>query len=174
MLTGDFSGLVDYAIANSNGKCGTTYADSPQTTNCGWLNGPFQIDPSTGKPNQLVGGAASLDKAAVQFATDGLPGNQVAASGTSPTLSTTPNLRGDMYYPSAAVANTSTDQYTSRVDYDLSSSQRLTVRSFIDKFVAPATDIPGNVLSVLPLNSWNYTLARTCGISTRSCSIPGR
>ncbi len=60
-------------------------------------------------------------------------------------------------YGSANLANTDISEYTSRVDYDLSKSQRLSVRSFIDKFVQPAGDTPGNVLSVLNLNTWNQT-----------------
>jgi hypothetical protein len=61
-----------------------------------------------------------------------------------------------MFYASAGQRN-NVDEYTSRVDYDLSKSQRLTVRSFVDEFVQPSGDIPGNVLSVLNLNNWSQT-----------------
>src|SRR5208337_3997124 len=44
MLNGDFSGLITYAQAHAkNNACGTTFTDGPQTTNCGWLNGPFAV-----------------------------------------------------------------------------------------------------------------------------------
>ena len=67
------------------------------------------------------------------------------------------NLIGQMLYASANLGNTLRTSTPRRVDYDLSKSQRLTVRSFIDKFVQPAGDTPGNVLSVLNLNTWNQT-----------------
>jgi hypothetical protein len=150
MLAGDFSGLVDYAVAHSS-SCGTGYT-GPQTTTCGWLNGPFQF--ANGKPNQLIG---SLDPVAVQFTNDGLPGHAAAASGTASPTSGAQNLAGQMLYGSANLANSTYNEYTSRADYDLNKSQRVTVRSFIDKFIQPAGDTPGNVLSVLNLNSWNQT-----------------
>ncbi|MDR3774849.1 MAG: carboxypeptidase-like regulatory domain-containing protein [Terracidiphilus sp.] len=150
MLTGDFSGLVDYAEAH-NSACGSGYT-GPQTLNCGWLNGPFQV--ANGKPNQLVG---VLDPVAVQVTNDGLPGHSATASGTAAPTSGAQNLAGQMLYASAALANSKFNEYTGRVDYDLSKSQRLTVRSFVDKFVQPSGDTPGNVLSVLNLNTWNQT-----------------
>lgn len=153
MLAGDFSGLVDYAQAHSS-SCGTDYA-GPQTLDCGWLNGPFEI--VDGKPNQLIGGASSLDPVAVQITNDGLPGHSASASGTSAPTSGAQNLAGQMLYASANLANTKVNEYTARVDYDLTKSQRITVRSFIDKFVQPAGDTPGNVLSVLNLNNWSQT-----------------
>ena len=87
MLTGDFSGLVDYAEAH-NSACGSGYT-GPQTLNCGWLNGPFQV--ANGKPNQLVGG---LDPVAVQVTNDGLPGHSATASGTAAPTSGAQNLAG--------------------------------------------------------------------------------
>jgi len=156
MLNGDFSGLIDYAQAH-NSNCGSGYSvpASEQTTNCGWLNGPFQA--VNGIPNQLIGGAAALDQAAVQFTNDGLPGHTTPASGTAAPTSGAQNLAGDMLYGSANLKNTDKNEYTSRVDYDLTKSQRVTVRSFVDHFVQPAGDTPGNVLSVLNLNTWNQT-----------------
>ena len=153
MLAGDFSGLITYAQAH-NSNCGSGYnvPASKQTTGCGWLNGPFQT--VNGIPNQIIGG---LDPVALQITNDGLPGHATAASGTASPNSTAQNLAGQMFYGSANLANQTYNEYTSRVDYDLSKSQRLTVRSFIDKFVQPAGDTPGNVLSVLNLNTWNQT-----------------
>ena len=152
MMNGDFSGLVDYAIAHaSNGSCGTSYADSPQTPSCGWLNGPFQVDATSGKPNQLVG---SLDSVAVAMTNDGLPGHATPASGTGNPSLTTQNLAGQMYYNAAALRD-NYDEYTGRLDYDLSKTQRVTLRSFVDKFTQPSGAVPGNVLSVLNLQTWN-------------------
>jgi hypothetical protein len=156
MMSGDFSGLIDYAQAH-NSNCGSGYGVAPaqQTTNCGWLNGPFQT--VNGKPNQVIGGAAALDPVAVQFTNDGLPGHSGPASGTSNPTSGAQNLAGQLLYGSAALANQTYDEYTSRIDYDLSKSQRVSLRSFVDKYVQPAGDTPGNVLSVLNLNNWNQT-----------------
>jgi len=156
MLNGDFSGLIDYAQAHSS-NCGSGYGvpASEQTTGCGWLNGPFQT--IKGIPNQLIGGAASLDPVATQFTNLGLPGHAAPASGTASPTSTAQNLAGDMFYASANLGNQTYNEYTARVDYDLSKSQRLTVRSYIDKYIQPAGDTPGNVLSVLNLNTWNQT-----------------
>ncbi len=154
MLNGDFSGLIVYAQAHNPSGCGTGYAvpASEQTTGCGWLNGPFAT--VNGVPNQVVG---KLDPVAVQVTKDGLPGHSALASGTAAPTSGAQNLIGQMLYGSANLANTDISEYTSRVDYDLSKSQRVSVRSFIDKFVQPAGDTPGDVLSVLNLNTWNQT-----------------
>jgi len=149
MLNGDFSGLVDYAVAN-NSQCGPGYS-GPRTLSCGWLNGPFQF--ANGKPNQLIG---SLDPVAVQITNDGLPGHTSPAIGTAAPSGPGQNLAGQMFYSSAGIKNI-LDEYTGRVDYDLSKSQRLTVRSYIDKFTQPSGDVPGNVLSVLNLTNWSET-----------------
>ena len=158
MLSGDFSGLVTYDQANNPGKCGAVGTQVPagQLLNCGVLNGPFTTKVTNGvySYNQLVG---SLDPVAVQVTNDGLPGHTAPASGTSPSTSAAQNLIGNMDYASANLANQTFNQYTARVDYDLSKSQRLTVRSFVDKWIQPAGDTPGNVLSVLNLNTWNQT-----------------
>jgi hypothetical protein len=157
MMNGDFSGLIDYQQAH-NSNCGSGYGVAPslQTTNCGWLNGPFVT--INGVPNQVDTDAGfSLDKVATQFTNDGLPGHTAAASGTGSPTSAAQNLKGDMLYASAAVANQTYNEYTGRVDYDLSKSQRLTLRSFIDKYIAPAGDTPGNVLSVINMQNWGQT-----------------
>ena len=156
MLNGDFSGLINYAQAH-NSNCGSGYSVSPalQTTNCGWLNGPFTT--INGIPNQLIGGAASLDPVAVQITNDGLPGHVAPASGTANPTSTAQNLAGGMLYASANLGTSKFNEYTSKVDYDLSKSQRLTVRSFVDHFVQPSGSTPGNILSVLNLTNWTET-----------------
>ena len=156
MMNGDFSGLITYAQANSS-NCGSGFSvpASEQTTNCGWLNGPFHT--VNGVPNQVIGGASALDPVAVQFTKDGLPGATAAAAGTAPPTSAAQNLAGGMLYASANLANSKFNEYTAKVDYDLTKSQRLTLRSFVDKFVQPAGDTPGDVLSVINLSNWNQT-----------------
>jgi hypothetical protein len=155
MLNGDFSGLITYAQAH-NSNCGSGFgAGAVQSTNCGWLNGPFTT--INGIPNQLIGGSAALDPVAVQVTNDGLPGHAAPASGTAAPTSAAQNLAGGMLYASAALKNSTFNEYTAKVDYDLTKTQRLTLRSFVDKFVQPAGDTPGNVLSVLNLNTWNQT-----------------
>ena len=156
MMNGDFSGLIDYAQAHSS-NCGSGYnvPTSEQTTGCGWLNGPFHA--VNGIPNQLIGGATNLDAVSVQVTNDGLPGHATAGAGTASPTSTAQNLAGQMFYPSANLGNQTYNEYTSRVDYDVTKNQRITVRSFVDKYVQPAGDTPGNVLSVLNLNTWNQT-----------------
>jgi hypothetical protein len=151
MLNGDFSGLATYDDA-TNSNCTNPASNVYHTTSCGWLNGPFQV--VDGVPNQLVG---SLDPIAVQVTNDGLPGHTSPASGTAPATSGAQNLAGNMLYASAPLKNSTYDEYTGRVDYDITKNQRITVRSFIDEFVQPAGDTPGNVLSVLNLNSWQQT-----------------
>ena len=156
MLGGDFSGLITYAQAhNSNCGSGFAVAAALQTTNCGWLNGPFQT--VNGVPNQVIGGAAGLDPVAVQFTNDGLPGHTAPGVGTAAATSGAQNLIGQMFYSSAPLKNTDIKEYTSRVDYDLTKTQRISVRSYVDEFVQPSGDTPGNVLSVLNLNTWNET-----------------
>jgi len=158
MMNGDFSGLVTYQQANHPGTCGAVGTQVPagKLLSCGVLNGPFTTKLTGGvyTYNQLAG---SLDPVAVQVTNDGLPGHTAPASGTVPSTSAAQNLQGNMDYASANLANQTFNQYTARVDYDLSKSQRLTVRSFVDKWIQPAGDTPGNVLSVLNLNTWNQT-----------------
>ena len=152
MLNGDFSGLAAYADAN-NSKCTDPSSNVYHTTSCGWLYGPFQVA-ADGTPNHLIGGASALDPVSVQVTNDGLPGHDNPATGTGGTPTTGQNLNGQMYYNSAAIKD-NYDEYTSRVDYDVSKNQRLTLRSFVDKLVQPSGDVPGNILSVLNLTNWN-------------------
>ncbi|MGD0735369.1 MAG: carboxypeptidase regulatory-like domain-containing protein [Terracidiphilus sp.] len=129
MLTGDFSGL----------------ASTPGVTN---LTGPFHT--VNGMANQLDTTIAKLDTAAVQIANDGLPKKPQGL----PTA-TTQAADGEMYYTSAAVSQ-SFNEFTGRLDYDLSPTQRLTLRSFTNSMTEPSGDTPGNVLSVLNLANWSY------------------
>jgi hypothetical protein len=105
------------------------------------LQGPFHT--VAGKANQLDTTIAHLDAAAVQIAKDGLP------------TSSTQAANGEMYYTSAAVSQ-SFNEFTGKIDYDISPSQRLTLRSLTNTMTEPSGDTPGNILSVLNLANWSY------------------
>ena len=129
MLNGDFSALV-----NSDG--------SPKVL-C--PSGPSQFCPFAtvgGKINQVD--PSLFNPASVAVTTTGLP----VGSG--------PN--GDVFYPGGA-AILSYNEFTGRLDFNLSSRQRLSLRSFTDKLIEPSGDVPGNILSVLNLSPWSQTFA---------------
>jgi hypothetical protein len=107
------------------------------------LNGPFVT--VGGKINQLAPGV-KLDAAAVAITNDGLPGHS-----TSVTQAAT----GKMNYGAAALMN-NLDEGTAKLDYDLSQSQRLSLRSYTNNLIEPSGDTPGNILSVLNLSNWSY------------------
>jgi hypothetical protein len=130
MLAGDFSGLD----TGSNPVVLCTGSNTP--ANC-----PFGT--VGGKPNQLLPGF-SYDPAAVTIATTGLP------------LGQQPN--GTVFYPGGATIQ-SFNEYTGRVDYNISNSQRVMLRSFVNYLTEPSGDVPGNILSVLNLNPWSQTFA---------------
>jgi hypothetical protein len=118
-------------------------ATTPGKTN---LNGPFHT--VNGVANQLDTSIAKLDAAAVAITTTGLPGH---SSGV------TQSANGGMNYTQAAIKN-SLDEVTAKLDYDLSKSQRISLRSFTDHMTEPSGDTPGNMLSVINNKSWTYGL----------------
>ncbi len=114
-------------------------AKTPGVTN---LNGPFHT--VNGLANQLDTSIATLDNAALMIATTGLPRSSTQAA------------NGAMYYTEAAARN-NFDEYTAKADYNLSPSQRLTLRSFTDHLTQPSGDTPGDMLSVInDTGSWSY------------------
>jgi len=118
-------------------------ASTPGVTN---LNGPFHtVD---GVANQLDAGVATLNPAAVTITQTGLPGHST---------SVTQAADGTMYYTEAAARN-HLDEYTGKIDYELSPKQRLTLRSFTDYMTAPSSDTPGDMLSVLNDQNWTSGL----------------
>ncbi|SPE26871.1 Cna B domain protein [Candidatus Sulfotelmatomonas gaucii] len=132
MLTGDFSGL----------------ATTAGVTN---LVGPFKT--INGKANQLDTSIASLDAAAVTITKTGLPQltNLMANSGTL-----APGFQkndGDMFYTIPAVHNT-LQEGTAKLDYNISPSQTLSLRSFTNYMTAPSTDVPGNMETAYNHQSW--------------------
>ncbi|MFY9855338.1 MAG: hypothetical protein WAK26_15815, partial [Terracidiphilus sp.] len=110
------------------------------------LQGPFKT--IGGKANQLDTTITSLNPAAVTIATTGLPGH---------TAGVTQGADGSMYYTEAATKN-NFNEYTAKFDYDLSPSQRLSLRSYTNLMTAPSGDTPGNMLSVINNQNWTYAL----------------
>ena len=114
------------------------------TTN---LVGPFKT--INGVPNQLDTAIASLDPAAVTITQTGLPGH---------TSGVTQSPTGDMFYTMPAVRNTY-NEVTGKLDFNISSSQTLSLRSFTDYMNAPSTDVPGNMESVYNHQAWTASFA---------------
>ena len=110
------------------------------TTN---LVGPFKT--IGGKPNQLDTSIASLSPAAVTMTNTGLPGH---------TSGVTQSPNGDMFYAMPAIRNTY-HEVTAKLDYNISSSQTLSLRSFTDYMAAPSTDVPGNMESAYNHQAWS-------------------
>ena len=147
MLTGDFSGL------------GVN------------LGGPFKLNPATGHHDQLDTSLTTsaceysptascstvvpvqLSPAAKYFASQGM----IHAATTVPNSTTLkPGLQradGDMMYIYPTVHN-NYDEGTLKVDYDLSPSQRLTLRSYTNSYGSPSSDVPGNMESAYNHSSW--------------------
>lgn len=116
-------------------------ASTPGVTN---LIGPFHtVD---GAANQLDTTQASLNAAAVQIAKDGL--SKLIGSPSQ-------SANGHMLYETAPIRG-NYDEYTARLDYNLTPSQSLTLRSFTDRYIEPSGDTPGNMLSVININNWTY------------------
>jgi len=115
-------------------------ATTPGVTN---LKGPFHT--VNGQANQLDTSIANLDTAALTIATTGLP------------RSSTQGADGSMYYTEPPSKDTF-NEYTGRLDYDLSPSQRLTLRSFTDTLNQASSDTPGDMLSVINNVNWTYGL----------------
>ncbi len=139
MLTGDFSGLASAADLAS----GTTD-----------INGPFKT--IGGKPNQLDTSIASLSPAALYFAKYGMIR---AATTVSNNATLTPGVQaadGDMMYTYPTVHN-SYDEGTLKLDYNISPSQILTLRSYTNIYNQPSSDVPGNMESAYNHSSWTAT-----------------
>ena len=136
MLAGDFSGLATAADLAS----GTTD-----------LVGPFKT--ISGKPNQLDTSIAHLSPAALYFAKYGMIKSSNIVSNTANLATGVQRADGDMMYTYPTVHN-SYDEGTLKLDYNLSPSQTLTLRSFTNAFGAPSTDVPGNMESAYNHQSW--------------------
>jgi hypothetical protein len=139
MLGGDFSGF------------GSTLCTGGESAVC-----PFTT--SDGKPNQLdTSKGYSFNATSLQIVKDALP--QIGKTGVSTTGCTSSEIAaGCVEYTSAAIIN-NYDEGTGRLDYDISPNQRVSLISFVNNLVQPSGDTPGNVLSMLPLSTWQYTFA---------------
>jgi hypothetical protein len=141
MLTGDFSGLAsapDLAAGKTD------------------LLGPFKT--IAGKPNQLDTSIAGvkLSPAALYFAKYGMiKGATTVANGTTlkPGVQT---ANGDMMYTYPTVHNTY-NEGTLKLDYNLSPTQTLTLRSYTNSYAQPSSDVPGNMESAYNHGSWTAT-----------------
>src|SRR5271156_3242013 len=147
----NYQGTRGYSAATSN---------FTQTPTAAMLAGDFSAIPTTlcpaggkntpvgcpfatvgGKPNQV--NPALFNQAAVTVTTTGLPLGGDAQ-----------NTPGGVFYPGAAVIQ-NFDEGTARLDFNISPSQRISVRSFVDNLIQPSEDIPGNILSVLNPSPWS-------------------
>ena len=154
MLNGDFSGLASAGDLAS----GTTDLNGPFTTIGGV---PNQLDTSLTTSACEYSASAScsttvpvqLSPAAKYFASQGM----IHAATTVPNSTTLkPGLQranGDMMYTYPTVHDTY-DEGTLKVDYNLSPSQVLTLRSFTYTFGSPSSDVPGNMESAYNHGSW--------------------
>jgi hypothetical protein len=148
--------FLNYQGTRSNSAASSNFTQTPTAA---MLQGDFSAVPTTlcapgpntpvgcpfatvgGKPNQV--NPALFNQAAVTVTTTGLPLGGDAN-----------NLPGGVFYPGAAVIQ-SFNEGTARFDFNISPTQRLTLRSFVDTLVQPSEDIPGNILSVLNPSPWS-------------------
>jgi Carboxypeptidase regulatory-like domain len=148
--------FLNYQGTRSNSAASSNFTQTPTQA---MLNGDFSAVPVTlcapgpntpagcpfatvgGKPNQV--NPALFNQAAVTVTTTGLPLGGDANG-----------LPGGVFYPGAAVIQ-SFNEGTARFDFNISPSQRLSLRSFVDTLVQPSEDIPGNILSVLNPSPWS-------------------
>jgi hypothetical protein len=139
MLAGDFSGVS------------TSLCSGGESSVC-----PFTT--IAGKPNQLdTSKGYSYNSTALQIVKDALP--QVGKTGVTTTgCSPTEIAAGCVEYTSAAIIN-NYDEGTARLDANVSAKQRVSLISYVNNLVQPSGDTPGNVLSMLPLSTWQYTFA---------------
>jgi hypothetical protein len=149
--------FLNYQGTRSNSAASSNFTQTPTAA---MLNGDFSAvsttlcDPANahtpvGCPFATVGGKKNqvdptlFNQAAVTVTSTGLPLGGDAN-----------NLPGGVFYPGAAVIQ-SFNEGTARFDFNISSTQRLSLRSFVDTLVQPSEDIPGNILSVLNPSPWS-------------------
>ena len=148
--------FLNYEGTRSSSAASSNFTQTPTTA---MLNGDFSAVTTTlcapgkntpvgcpfatvgGKPNQV--NPALFNPAAVTVTTTGLPLGGDANG-----------VPGGVFYPGAAVIQ-SFNEGTARFDFNISQTQRLTLRSFVDTLVQPSEDIPGNILSVLNPSPWS-------------------
>ena len=110
---------------------------SPAPCTSETLNAPF--GPANGKFNQID--PSLFNPVSVTITKTGLPLGQQS--------------NGALYYAGATIIN-SFNEYTAKLDYNISDKQRVSLRSFVNYFTQPSGDVNGNILSVLILSPWSY------------------
>ena len=154
MLTGDFSGLASTVDLAS----GTTDLNGPFKTIGGI---PNQLDTSLTttaceySPSASCSTAANvkLSPAAKYFASQGMIHTATTVANTATLKPGLQRANGDAMYIYPTVHNTY-DEGTLKVDYNLSPSQVLTLRSYTNSFGSPSSDVPGNMESAYNHGSW--------------------
>jgi hypothetical protein len=141
--------LFFFANYQATRQVSAALTNNANTPTAAMLNGDFSAYPGTlaapfatvnGKPNQI--NPALYSPAAVLIATTALPLGQVPAS-------------GQVTFSSPAVLSTF-NEGTGRIDYNISSTQRLFIRNFIQDFTYPAENINGNILATQIANLGQY------------------
>jgi len=148
---GNYQGTRQVAASTSNNTYVPTlamldgdFSGLASTAGVTNLIGPFRtVD---GVANQLDTSLATLNAAAVQIAKDGLSKLMGDSSQSA---------NGHMLYETAPIRG-HYDEYTGRLDYTLTPTQTLSLRSFTDRYTEPSGDTPGNILSVININNWTY------------------
>jgi hypothetical protein len=150
-----------FFFANYQGTRASSAAlsNSTQTPTAAMLNGDFSGITTTlcsgntapaGCPFKTVNGVPNqvdptlFNPASVTITKTGLPLGQ--------------GPDGRVFYTGGPVV-TNYNEGTARLDFNISQSQRLDIRSFVDDLIEPSGDVPGNMLSVLTLNPWSETFA---------------
>jgi hypothetical protein len=117
------------------------------------LNGDFSAYSTNGQetlpaPFQMVNGVPNQINPSLY--------NPIAVAVDQAALPLGQQPDGLTYYTSPAFIN-QFDEGTGRLDYDASSNQRISLRSFITSFIQPSGDVPGNLLAMN--NNYNYDFA---------------
>ncbi|MGO9318017.1 MAG: carboxypeptidase regulatory-like domain-containing protein [Terracidiphilus sp.] len=129
MLTGDFSGLGQDLL------------------------GPFKLNPVTHNHDQVDTSIASISPAALYFAKYGMIRSANIVANSANLTPGAQRANGDMMYTYPTVHN-SYEEGTLKLDYNLSPSQTLSLRSYSNAFGAPSTDVAGNMESAYNHQSW--------------------
>jgi len=154
MLAGDFSGLATTADL----AAGTTDLLGPYKT----INGkPNQLDTSLTTTACEYSATAScsttvpvkLSPAAVYFAKYGMIKGATTVSNSTTLTPGVQRADGDMMYTYPTVHDTY-HEGTLKVDYNISPTQTLTLRSYTNSFGSPSNDVPGNMESAYNHSSW--------------------
>ena len=135
------------------------------------LKGPFALNPATGNHDQLdtslttsaceYSASAScsdavnvkLSPAAQYFASQGMVHAATTVSNSTVLKPGVQRENGDMMYTYPSVHDTY-NEGTLKVDYNISPTQTLTLRSYTNSFGQPSSDVPGNMESAYNHGSW--------------------